>query len=644
MPEPRRDIEAPAELPEGRASSLNSTAIGEGTVTGDKGPRRDSVTEAQKLKNPLVGFTREDVLADADAFVTQKGLEEHRDVFRTGALLAQHMNTPSAWEQIDGISEEDRYRLRREETNRWDQPFQLYFLCILCAGSAIVQGMDQTAVNGAQEFYYKELDITNEWMQGLMNGAPYLCSALIGCWTNPILNKIGGRRFTIFFSCAMSVVTGFWMAVANNYANLLIARFFLGFAVGAKSSTTPVYSAESTPKNIRGALTMQWQMWTAFGICIGFVVSVAFAGVTIFGENTQWRWMLASTSIPPLVVMLQVYFCPESPRWYMEKGRYDKAFESTCRLRHTKLQAARDMYYAYKLLEIEREQREGRNLLKEFFTVRRNYRAAQSAWFVMFMQQFCGVNVIAYYSTSIFQRAGLGRTRALLASMGGGLINWIFAIPAIYTIDTFGRRNLLLVGFPIMSACLIFTAGGMSLEEGHTARIPIVMTGLYLFMGAYSPTEGPVPFTYSAEAFPLHIRDIGMSSSTAITWGFNFIISFTWPSINKAFTPTGGFLFYAAWNAVGAVWAYFMLPETKGLTLEELDSVFNVTNGTHAGYYTRKLPWYLNKHILRKDVEPFPPLYAFSEDTDVSHMANEKPAARHSEGGVLDDAPERRIL
>jgi sugar porter (SP) family MFS transporter len=418
----------------------------------------------------------------------------------------------------------------------------------------------------------------------------------------------------------------------------------LGFAVGAKSSTTPVYSAESTPKNIRGALTMMWQMWTAFGICIGFVVSVAFSNVTIFGEDTQWRWMLASTSVPPLLVMLQVYFCPESPRWYMEKGRYTKAFESTCRLRHTKLQAARDMYYAYKLLEVERAQREGRNLLKEFFTVRRNYRAAQSSWFVMFMQQFCGVNVIAYYSTSIFREAGLGRTRALLASMGGGLINWIFAIPAIYTIDTFGRRNLLLVGFPVMAACLIFTAGVFTLPEEHTAKIPLVMVGLYLFMGAYSPSEGPVPFTYSAEAFPLHIRDIGMSSATAITWGFNFIISLTWPAIEDAFGVTGGFLWYAAWNLFGWVFAYFLLPETKGLTLEELDSVFNVRNADHGNYYLRKLPWYLRKYILRQDVEHFPELYAFNEDTNADHMVSEKPAARHSEGGFFEDAPERRVL
>lgn len=135
---------------------------------------------------------------------------------------------------------------------------------------------------------------------------------------------------------------------------------------------------------------MMWQMWTAFGIMLGFIASVAFQNVTFLGEHSPWRWMLGSTSIPPLIVMLQVYLCPESPRWYMEKGKFDKAFNSVCRLRHSKVQAARDMFYAAKLIEIETEEREGRNLFKEFFMKRRNRRAAQSSWFVMFMQQFCG--------------------------------------------------------------------------------------------------------------------------------------------------------------------------------------------------------------------------------------------------------------
>ena len=251
------------------------------------------------------------------------------------------------------------------------------------------------------------------------------------------------------------------------------------------------------------------------------------------------------------------------------------------------------------------------------------------------MQQFCGVNVIAYYSTSIFRKAGFSVENALLVSMGTGIVNWLFAIPAIYTIDTFGRRNLLLVTFPIMGIWLFFTGFSFMIEKGieySTSRLACVTTGLYMFMVTYSPGEGPVPFTYSAEAFPLHFRDIGMSSSTAITWGFNFIISFSWPMIAKTFGDTGGFCFYAVWNMLGWVFTYFLLPETKGLTLEELDAVFSVTNRAHAGYYTKKLPWYLNKYILQRDVEPFAPLYHFeSELNELPNKRQGQPDVQHSE-------------
>lgn len=205
--------------------------------------RRPSV--AAQLKNPLAGMTEADVLADVDIWVSQRSLDHERETFRRGALLARVINTPNGFEQID-LPQDEKDCLRKEVTHRWSQPFQLYFLVVLCAGSAIVQGMDQTAVNGAQQFYLAEFGITNVWQTGLLNGAPYLCSALIGCWTNAPLNKYFGRRGTIFISCTISFISSFWMAAANTWWNLLIARFVLGFAVGAKSSTTPVY-AVSTP-------------------------------------------------------------------------------------------------------------------------------------------------------------------------------------------------------------------------------------------------------------------------------------------------------------------------------------------------------------------------------------------------------------
>ncbi|CAI6332879.1 unnamed protein product [Periconia digitata] len=633
MASPKPDIDPVNAPPHDTSSSDSKEDINNGVQHTENAGATRQASIAVRLRNPLAGMTEQALLDDVDKWTAEKGLSEHQETFRKGALIARVGQREDGFEYVSQLSEDEKNLLRYEITHRWSQPFMLYFLVVLCAGSAIVQGMDQTAVNGAQLFYFEEFGITNEWQQGLLNGAPYLCSAALGCWTNAPLNKLFGRRGTIFISCFISFVTGIWMAAADSWYNLLIARFALGFAVGAKSSTTPVYAAESAPKTIRGALTMMWQMWTAFGIMLGFVVSVAFENVTFLGPTSPWRWMLATTSIPPLLVMLQVYFCPESPRWYMEKHRYAEAFTALKRLRKHEIQAARDMYYAYKLLEVEMSQREGKNLFKEFFTVRRNRRAAQSSFFVMFMQQFCGVNVIAYYSNIIFEEAGFERSQALLVSLGTGITNWLFAIPAIYTIDTFGRRNLLLTTFPLMGLCLLWCGFSFWIPNvanpefpGTTpdgdpqpetipsqAQLGSVAAAIFTFMAVYSPGEGPVPFTYSAEAFPLYIRDVGMSFATATCWGFNFLLSLTWPPLLRAFGPQGAFGWYAAWNFFGWIYTYFLLPETKNLTLEELDTVFNVGNREHASYYQKKFPWYLQKKVMRKDIAPMPALYEFDD-------------------------------
>jgi hypothetical protein len=177
-----------------------------------------------------------------------------------------------------------------------------------------------------------------------------------------------------------------------------------------------------------------------------------------------------------------------------------------------------------------------------------------------------------------------------------------------------------------MSICLFWCGFSFLMPndaegEPTTAKLGSIAAAIYTFMAVYSPGEGPVPFTYSAEAFPLYIRDIGMSFATATTWGFNFILSLTWPALVEAFTPTGAFCWYAAWNIFGWVFCYFFLPETKALTLEELDTVFSVGNREHAKYYTESFPWYMQKYILRKDVTPREPLYQFFDEDESSVKA-----------------------
>ncbi|KAJ5101257.1 MFS myo-inositol transporter [Penicillium alfredii] len=561
-----------------------------------------------KLRNPLMGLSKEELFADVETFARDHQLEPILEDLQKGALVARD---PKSFESLEELSESEKELFRRETTHRYHQPAMLFFMTGLCAGSAIVQGMDQTAVNGAQEYYFAEFGVTDRSLQGFLNGAPYLCSALVGSWTTAPLNRWFGRRGCIFISCLISFAASFWMAAAHTWWNLLLGRFLLGFAVGAKSTTTPVYGAECSPANIRGSLVMMWQMWTAFGIMLGFIASVAFMDVkhaTIPGLN--WRLMLGSTAIPPMIVCIMVYFCPESPRWYMTRGNYQKAYNALCRLRSTPLQAARDLYYIHSALTSEEKLREGKNLLRELFTVPRNRRGLQSAFFVMFMQQFCGVNAIMYYSSSMFRNAGFDLRTALITSLGCGITNWLFAIPAVYTIDTFGRRNLLLVTFPLMALFHLLTGFSFWIEN-NVAKTACVATFIYLFMIVYSPGAGPVPFTYSAEAFPLYVRDIGMSFATATTWLFNFIISFTWPEINEKFTPQGGFAYYAAWNVFGWIVCYFCLPETKALSLEELDQVFSIPTRRHASHYWAMLPWYLRKYFLRQDVGPQRQLYDY---------------------------------
>ena len=381
--------------------------------------------------------------------------------------------------------------------------------------------------------------------------------------------------------------------------------------MGAKASTVPIYAAENCPAAIRGGLVMSWQMWTAFGIFLGFSANLAVYNT----GNISWRLQLGSACLPAIPLLIGVYFCPESPRWYIKKKKYSKAFKSLCRLRNTPLQAARDLYYIQAQIQEEADIIGKSNYVSRFielFTIPRVRRATLASFVVMLAQQMCGINIIAFYSSTVFKQAGAGDLQALLVSWGFGLVNFTFAWPAVWTIDTWGRRTLLLFTFPQMAWTLLAAGLCFIIPEHSTAHLGLIAFFIFLFAAFYSPGEGPVPFTYSAEVFPLSHREVGMSWAVATCLFWAAVLSISFPRILIAFHPVGAFCFYAALNVTALVMIFLWVPETKQRTLEELDYVFAVPTRTHMRYQvTKALPWWIKRYILRQKGAKLEPLYRF---------------------------------
>jgi len=247
------------------------------------------------------------------------------------------------------------------------------------------------------------------------------------------------------------------------------------------------------------------------------------------------------------------------------------------------------------------------------------------------------VNIIAFYSSTIFAEAGANNITALLVTWGFGLVNFVFAWPAVWTIDTFGRRALLLFTFPQMFWTLLAAGFCFWIPASSRAHLGLIALFVFLFDAFYSPGEGPVPFTYSAEVFPLSHREVGMSWAVATNNFWASVLSLTFPRMLKAFKPQGAFGFYAGLNIVALVLIFLFLPETKQRTLEELDYVFAVTTRRHAHYQlTEALPYWFKRYVLFRKNTPVPQLYKFESYNSNSETDQRK--AAYNEDSYAEDA------
>ncbi|KAI8935650.1 hypothetical protein NX059_007176 [Plenodomus lindquistii] len=594
------------------------------TASEERGVMKTEHSVSAKIQNPLIHMTEAEMLRDVDAFAKENDFEEHLPLLRKAALVARD---PVNMDKVPGITQEETDSISNEVLHKWRQPRILYFTIILCSVGAAVQGWDQTGSNGANLSFPDALGIPNsemvngainpnaarnQWLQGLINAGPYIASAFFGCWISDPLNNLFGRRGCIFISAIFCALSPIGSAVSQTWEQLFITRLLLGIGMGCKGASIPIFAAENAPASIRGALVMTWQLWTAFGIFLGTVANLAVKDT----GKISWRLQFGSALIPALPLLVGVFFCPESPRWYIKKGKYSQAFKSLRRLRNNDIQAARDLYYIHSQLRVENSLISIKtNFFTRFiqlFTVPRLRRATVASGVVMIAQQMCGINIIAFYSSTIFEAAGASVTKSLIASMGFGLVNFVFAFPALWTIDTFGRRTLLLFTFPQMAWTLLAAGLCYLIPQSSSAHLGLVALFVYLFGAWYSPGEGPVPFTYSAEVFPLSHREVGMSWAVATCLFWAAVLSITFPRMLSAMTPTGAFGFYAGLNLIALCLIFLFVPETKQRTLEELDYIFAIPTRKFISHQCGTvLPWWIKTFIMRKKIGPCPSLISF---------------------------------
>ncbi|KAJ4346418.1 uncharacterized protein N0V89_010347 [Didymosphaeria variabile] len=572
------------------------------------------------VENPLQRGSREAVVADARAFAESNGMAEHASLFGRAALVARD---PKRFEMLAEIDEEERNALIYERDHKWHGPKMLWYSIGLCAIGAATQGWDQTGSNGANLSFPQEFGIDgkghDEWIVGLINSIIFLTAGLIGAFIVDPLNKYLGRRGEIFVTALCLTATPIGSGFAKSWQGLFAARFIMGIGIGAKNATVPIYSAEMAPARIRGALVMFWQLWVVIGIFLGFCANVIVKDT----GRIAWRLQLGSAFIPSFILAIGIFFCPESPRWLMKHGKYDKAFRSMLALRAHPIIAARDYYYSFVIYEEEKKIAAGSNYftrLWDCFSVPRIRRANYGASTVMLAQQMCGINIISFYSSTIFEEVGYTATQALYASLGYGAVQVVFTIPTLFLIDTKGRRTLCMITFPLM--CLFLLAAGLSLlqpeEASRGAKIGPVVLFIYLFTIAYSLGEGPVAFQYSAEVFPTIQREQGMAWAVCINNTFAGILSLTFPRMKTVMTRTGAFGFYAGLNLIAWFMIFCFVRETKQLTLEELDQVFSVPTKTYLGYEIKVMvPYFIKRWILFQKSTPKPaPIIEKAEYTE----------------------------
>ncbi len=451
----------------------------------------------------------------------------------------------------------------------------IFGITAVSAMGGLLFGYDWVVIGGAKPFYERFFDITSSpYLQGWA-----MSSALIGCFlgavTSGILADRFGRKLLLIFAAALFTISAIGTGAVNNFTLFIVYRLIGGLGIGLASAISPMYIAEISPAHIRGRLVSVNQLTIVVGILAAQTINYLIADkvdpnatdaeiLNSWNGQMGWRWMFWAETIPALIFFLLAFFIPESPRFLVKMGKTEKATNILTRI------GGKD--YAFEEEKnIEQTLKSSEQKIALGDLLHKKVRPILIIGIVLaIFQQWCGINVIFNYAEEVFVAAGFSVGDMLFNIVITGTVNLIFTLVAMRVVDSLGRRNLMLFGSAGLAVIYFVLGGSYILKLDGIVVLVLILLGI----ATYAMTLAPITWVVLSEIFPNRIRGAAMAVATTALWIASFLLTYTFPVLNKLLNAGGTFWLYALISVFGFLFILKKLPETKGKSLEEIEDEF----------------------------------------------------------------------
>jgi sugar porter (SP) family MFS transporter len=431
---------------------------------------------------------------------------------------------------------------------------RIFFWAIVSALAGFLFGFDTVVISGAEQ-KIQSLWNLSAGLHGFAIGSA-LYGTVLGSLFGGLPTDFFGRKKTLLSIGVLYVISAVGCAFADNVTMFIAARMIGGIGIGISTVAAPLYISEIAPPAYRGRLAGMFQFNIVFGILIAFASNALLAGI---GENA-WRWMLGVAAFPSIIYTVMCFAIPESPRWLIGRKGDRAAGIKVLKLIEPEATSAQIEADADAILAASSERVTSTN----FWTWRLRVPICL-AFLIAFFNQLSGINAILYFAPRIFEMTGLGAKAALLQSVGIGVTNLIFTFVGLWLIDKLGRRTLLYIGSFGYIASL-----GLTSWAFFTQHYAIVPACIFAFIAAHAIGQGAVIWVFISEIFPNRHRAEGQTLGSSTHWVFAALLTTFFPKMVSAFAPGYVFAFFAFMMVLQLIWVKTMVPETKGVPLEQM--------------------------------------------------------------------------